>query len=161
MTVVYIGLGSNIDNPTAHISTAFIEIGQIPNSKLKRQSSLYRSSPMGNIDQPEFINAVVELDTELSAITLLGHMHTIEEKHGRVRTQHWGPRSLDLDLLLYGDHHIENRKLTVPHPGINDRNFVLCPLLEIVPEIVIPGSGSAKKILENIGINGLEKLNRE
>jgi len=116
---------------------------------------------MGNIDQPEFINAVVELDTELSAITLLGHMHTIEEKHGRVRTQHWGPRSLDLDLLLYGDHHIENRKLTVPHPGINDRNFVLCPLLEIVPEIVIPGSGSAKKILENIGINGLEKLNRE
>ena len=161
MTVVYIGLGSNIDNPIAHISTALIEIGQIPKSVLKRQSSLYRSRPLGNIDQPEYINAVVELDTELSASKLLGKMHEIEEKHGRVRTQHWGPRSLDLDLLLYGDHHIEDKKLTVPHPGISARNFVLGPLLEIAPEIVIPGVGSAKKLLENIGFNGLEKLNRE
>ena len=161
MTVVYIGLGSNIDNPTSHISMAFTEIRQLPDSNLKGQSSLYRGRPLGNPDQPDFINAVAELDTKLSAVTLIGHLQKIEEIHGRTRNQHWGPRSLDLDLLLYGSHHIKERMLTVPHPGITVRDFVLCPLLELAPEIVIPGIGPAKNILEKIGFKGLEKLNRE
>jgi 2-amino-4-hydroxy-6-hydroxymethyldihydropteridine diphosphokinase len=150
MTLAYIGLGSNLEDPKAQVQTALDEVGGIPGTRLLNQSSLYQSAPQGPRDQPDFINAVAQVETSLTAEALFTHMQDIEQRHGRVRNRRWGPRTLDLDLLLYGDVKITGGGLTLPHPHIASRNFVLCPLLELDPHIEIPDLGPASTLLDKL-----------
>jgi len=155
----YIGLGSNLDNPRQQVLTAMQEIAQLPHTKDIRCSSLYRSSPMGPQDQPDYINAVVEIHTALGAEELLRHLLAIEHGHGRVRgEQRWTARTLDMDILLYGQEVIEVDHLTVPHPGMAQRNFVLYPLLEIAPQLLIPRLGSLASLIAGCEQGDLVKL---
>ena len=157
----YIGLGSNLDNPELQLDTALGALDDIPETRLVRNSSFYRSAPLGSSDQPDFINAVALLDSSLTAGQLLVRLQTIENRQGRVRgSQRWGPRTLDLDLLLYGSRIIEEPELTVPHPGIRHRNFVLAPLLELAPELEIPGLGRVDELLAAAGCAGITRLDR-
>ena len=157
----YIGLGSNLDNPELQLDTALGALDDIPDTRLVKQSSFYRSAPMGPRDQPDFINAVALLDSVLTAGQLLARLQTIENRQGRGRGgQRWGPRTLDLDLLLYGNRIIDEPELTVPHPGIRRRNFVLAPLLELAPELEIPGLGRADELLAAAGCAGITRLDR-
>lgn len=144
--LVYIGLGSNLNHPAEQIQSAFSLLAQMPETEFVARSSLYLSAPFGGVEQPDFVNAVAKFRTFLVAEVLLLQLQKIETSQGRVRGEHWGPRVLDLDLLLYGDYQINGPLLTVPHPGIRDRNFVLLPLREIDPELVIPGVARVKDI---------------
>ncbi len=143
----YIGLGSNLADPQAQLQRAITELAQLPQSQLLAQSSLYRSAPMGPQDQPDYLNAVVALETALPPLALLAELQTVEAAHQRVRGERWGPRTLDLDLLLYADRTIDLPALTVPHPGLYERNFVLYPLAEIAPGLEIPGLGVLGELL--------------
>jgi 2-amino-4-hydroxy-6-hydroxymethyldihydropteridine diphosphokinase len=148
----YIAIGSNLASPEDQVRTAIDELAAIPNSEMILSSSLYRSKPMGPQDQPDFINAVAVLLSQLDPAELLRELKQVENRHGRERdTQRWGPRILDLDLLVFGRHVIESDALTVPHPGIPSRNFVLLPLHEIAPYLEIPGSGTVTKLLAALG----------
>ena len=146
----YIGLGSNLDSPGRQIEAAFDLLEEIPDSRLIERSSLYRSAPYGGVEQPDFVNAVAALLTKLSAVELLAHLQQIERVRGRERGGlRWGPRVLDLDLLVYSNEVIEDPDLRVPHPGIAERNFVLLPMREFAPDLVIPGLGRVGKISVN------------
>ena len=159
VTDAYIGLGSNLQNPIQQITTAIEQLMQLPNSVLHTHSSLYLSRPMGPPDQPAYINAVAWLKTRLHATTLLAELQNIERQHGRLRkTERWGPRTLDLDILVYGNYSIKNQELTIPHPGIKWREFVLYPLHEINKNLMIPGLGSVHRITQRCASNGLTKL---
>ena len=158
MTIAYIGLGSNLEDPRAQVSSAMAELEGLPASRVLGKSSLYLSAPLGPSDQPDFINAVVKLETGLTPAVLLRHIQALEHGHGRRRERHWGPRTLDLDLLLYGNKKIKNRTLTVPHPEIGKRNFVLCPLLELAPGIEIPGQGPARELLRDLDAAGAGRI---
>ena len=130
----YIGLGGNLDQPAARIRQARAALALLPNTREAAFSRLYRSAPMGPADQPDYVNAVMALDTELEPIALLDHLQAIENAQGRVRLgERWGPRTLDLDLLLYGDLHLDDPRLTLPHPRMRERAFVLRPLADIAP----------------------------
>ena len=131
---VAIALGSNLDDPEAQVRRAFDEIGALPATRLLARSSLYRTAPVGYADQPDFVNACALVETSLAPRALLDELLAIEQRHGRVRTIPNGPRTLDLDLILYGDRHIDEPGLTVPHPRAHERDFVLKPLLEIWPD---------------------------
>lgn len=150
MTVrAYIGLGSNLADPIAQIQAALIALDQIPGTHCVRHSSLYRSAPLGSKDQPAYVNAVAALDTGLAALELLAELQAIEQRQGRVRgAERWGPRTLDLDLLLYGDTRCESEILSLPHPRLHERSFVLYPLYEIAPDIEVPGQGSVRELAE-------------
>lgn len=140
--VAYIGLGSNLDDPISQIERAFERLEDLPETRVIARSSLYRSAPVGQIEQPDFVNAVVSVETTLAAAVLLECLQHIERSQGRIRSEdRWGPRVLDLDLLLFGAAEIDLPELTVPHPGIGARNFVLLPLREIAPDLVIPKLG--------------------
>ncbi len=134
----YIGLGSNLENPVEQVKTALRELANLPQTRLLLQSNLYQSTPMGPANQPDYINAVAELETSLAADDLLSELQRLELLHQRVRKERWGPRTLDLDLLLYGDQTIDSENLVVPHPGLAERVFVLQPLFEIAPALVLP-----------------------
>ncbi len=156
---VYIGLGSNLDDPKRQVRKALHALTSLPGSTLCRYSSLYRSPPMGPQDQPDYINAVAELETSLSAAELLSLLQAIENQQGRVRgAVRWGPRTLDLDILIYGQAQIKAPELTVPHPGIAERPFVLYPLAEIAPDLEIPGRGALQELLDRCPPRGLERL---
>ncbi len=161
MVACFIGLGSNLQQPRQQIACAISELRSLTSSRLLSVSSLYKSKPVGPQDQPDYINAVAALETSLPALTLLDHMQIIESKHKRLRLQHWGPRTLDLDLLLYGDEQIEHEHLTVPHPEMRNRNFVLLPLFEIAPELIIPGCGSLEYLLTQVDQSGLQKIDAD
>ena len=159
--LAYIGRGSNLEAPAEQINTALIDLQSLPATQLLKTSSLYASPPMGPQDQPDYINAVALLDTSLAAHELLDALQAIEQKHGRQRKRHWGERTLDLDILLYGQQMIEDERLSVPHPGLTQRAFVVYPLLEIAGDMPIPGqdtlqviasrcSRGALKIVENL-----------
>lgn len=155
----YIGLGSNLDNPELQLEMALAALDDIPDTSLVKYSSFYRSIPLGPSEQPDFINAVALLDTRLTARQLLSQSQLIENRQGRVRGgQRWGPRILDLDILLYGDQVIDEHELTVPHPGIRYRNFVLMPLLELAPDLEVPGLGRVDELLDTVGCAGITKL---
>lgn len=155
----YIGLGSNLDNPKRHVLTAIDQLGRLPYTQMLARSSLYRSDPMGPPDQPEYINAVAEIETLLTPRALLDELLRVEIAHGRTRSAtRWGPRTLDLDLLLYGDRTIAEARLTVPHPGIAERAFVLFPLAQLAPNLIIPGKGSLSMLLSACSPAGLQKL---
>ena len=147
--IAYIGLGSNLDQPAQQLETAFTALNKISNSRVVNRSSLYSSKPMGPADQPDYVNAVAELETALDPQHLLLAMQAIELLQGRDRSgERWGPRTLDLDLLLYGDEVIDTENLQVPHPGITERDFVLIPLAEIAPDVIVPGQPPMKQLLK-------------
>jgi 2-amino-4-hydroxy-6-hydroxymethyldihydropteridine diphosphokinase len=137
----FIGLGSNLGEREAMIRQALEEITRLPGTQLLRASSLYDTEPAGEVDQPNFLNAVAQIDTELTARQLLWNLLLIEKRLGRVRAQRWGPRTIDLDLLLYGSLIVEEPDLVVPHPELTRRSFVLVPLVELDPLLVHPGTG--------------------
>ena len=155
MISCYVGLGSNIEEPRQQIVKAISELRSLASSRLLCTSSLYLSKPLGPQDQPDFVNAVVELETTLSALDLLSRLQNIESQHKRVRKERWGPRTLDLDLLLYGEEKIEDERLKVPHPEILNRNFVLIPLYEIAPELTIAGMGKIEDLVKRVDQSGL------
>ncbi len=136
MVRCFIALGSNVGNPRKQVETAIKELTDLPKTKLLTASSLYKTKPVGFVDQPFFINAVVEIETTLDPEVLLDTLLDLEKQHGRVRGErHWAPRTLDLDILLYGDEEIDLPHLKIPHPRMHEREFVLVPLAEIAPEI--------------------------
>ena len=159
VVIVFIGLGSNLAAPDQQIGRARTAINNIKNVTELVCSSLYSSPPMGPKDQPDYVNAVSKIETGLPALELLRCMQTIENDQGRARSgQRWGARTLDLDLLLYGQQQIDIPDLVVPHPGIRDRNFVLYPLLEIAPELRIPGLGRLSDLIKACPLNGLKQI---
>ena len=170
MSIAYIGIGSNLDDPESQVHRAIIELDEMPQSRCNLHSSLYRSAPLlldnnrvsssGLQDQPDYINAVAELETELSPLDLLHELQLLELLHKRTRGERWGPRTLDLDILLYDDRIIETLALTVPHVGLYERNFVLYPLAEIAPNLDIPGTGRLSGLLGRCERGSLEKLIR-
>ena len=155
----YIGLGSNLANPVAQVKRAATAIADIAGVEEGRLSGLYSSSPMGPADQPDYVNAVMAVDTSLSPHELLKCLQSIETVQGRIRSgERWGPRTLDLDILLYGDDIIESTGLNVPHVGIAERAFVLYPLAEIAAGIVIPGKGRLDELLAKCSKDGLQRI---
>jgi len=157
----YVGLGGNLGQPISQVSQALLELSSLPGSELIVRSSLYRTCPVGPVDQPDYINAVALLATELPAEALLDALQALEARHGRIRDgERWGARTLDLDLLLYGDAVIASRRLQVPHPRMCQRAFVLYPLAEIAPkDLYIPGCGPLMALLKRVPESGVERLN--
>ena len=158
LTPVFVGIGSNLDDPVSQVARATAALGEIPDTHLVCVSSNYLSEPFGPVDQPDFVNAVAELATALDVTVLFRHLQEIERLHGRVRGERWGPRVIDLDLLVYGRQIVSEPDLTVPHPGIAERNFVLLPLQEIAPELEIPGLGRIAELVSAAGESRISRL---
>ena len=155
----YVGLGSNLESPATQLQGALASLREIAATRLVAHSAFYRSAPLGGIEQPDFMNAVAALLTRLSASALLRELRGIESRRGRERGgARWGPRVLDLDLLVYSSQVIDEPGLTVPHPGIGERNFVLLPLREIAPWLVIPGLGRLESLPVNMDEPHIEKI---
>ena len=155
----YIGVGSNLQGPARQVEAAVGRLAEIAQTRLVRASSMYRSAPFGGIEQPDFVNAVAAVLTQLEAAELLAALHEIEAANGRERDDtRWGPRVLDLDLLVYSNHRIASPELTLPHPGIGERNFVLLPLGEIAPDLVIPGLGRVTSIPVNLDEPSISRI---
>jgi 2-amino-4-hydroxy-6-hydroxymethyldihydropteridine diphosphokinase len=162
MELVYIGLGSNLADPRAQVERGVIALAALPHSQLVSKSRLYRSAPWGNLDQPEFVNAVALIQTQLAPMELLSELLAIERSFGRARdNSRWGPRVLDLDILVYGDLIVEESGLNVPHPRLHERAFVLVPLHEIAPTLMIPGRGRVDYLLEKIDASACAPLEPE
>jgi 2-amino-4-hydroxy-6-hydroxymethyldihydropteridine diphosphokinase len=157
--LAYIGIGSNLDDPIAQVKDAFAELEMLPDSILQAKSSLYGSKPMGPADQPDYVNAVAAVDTLLSPEDLQAALRQIEDLQGRDRSaDKWGPRLLDLDLLLYGKKKINTPELTVPHPGMHERDFVIIPLAEIAGNLNIPGRGLLSSLINQCENHSVKKL---
>lgn len=149
MTRVYLALGSNLADPLHQVDAALQALDALPLSRRVATSALYRTPPYGPPDQPDYLNAAVALETELSAEALLDHTQRIELEHGRVRkAERWGPRTLDIDIMLFGDAVIHTERLTVPHYDMHQRAFMLLPLLEIAPALCFPDGKPLKPLLE-------------
>ncbi|KAB7898340.1 2-amino-4-hydroxy-6-hydroxymethyldihydropteridine diphosphokinase [Rouxiella sp. S1S-2] len=158
MIRVYIALGSNLAKPVDQVNCALEALAHLPRTRLVQTSSFYRSKPLGPQNQPDFLNAVVALDTHLPAHELLDGTQSIEQNQGRVRkAERWGPRTLDLDMLLYGNEIITSERLTVPHYDIKNREFMLYPLAEIAPDIVFPDGETLLELLKRVPLNGLTR----
>ena len=143
--LVYIGIGSNLHNPLQQVLSASERLARLPHCKLLQLSSCYQSEPLGPADQPDFINQVAAVETKLEPEPLLDLLQEIEQEMGRVRTLRWGPRIIDLDILLYADRLIQSSRLIIPHAGLKERTFVLYPLAEIAPELRLP---TGEKIID-------------
>lgn len=156
--IVFVGLGSNLADPVAQVSRALDALAGLPQTRVLKKSSLYRSAPMGYLDQPDFINAVAQLETKLAPRALLDALLVLEKKCGRTREFLNAPRTLDLDVLLYEDLVHHEHGLTIPHPQMHLRSFVLLPLLEIAPDCVIPGIGKAHEAVQTCEGQQLQKL---
>ncbi len=137
----FVGLGSNLGEPIAQVREAMRELDELPHTQRIRQSRLYHSAPLGPAGQPPYVNAVAMLHTTLGPDALLAGLHDIEQRHGRQRNERWGPRTLDLDLLLYGEQQIATPRLRVPHPELHRRDFVRVPLFDLAPDLYLPGLG--------------------
>jgi 2-amino-4-hydroxy-6-hydroxymethyldihydropteridine diphosphokinase len=153
-----IALGSNLQDPEAQVLRGFDDLAALPETRVVSRSSLYRTAPVGFADQPAFVNACALVETRLSARALLDGLLAIEKRHGRVRSLPNGPRTLDLDIVLFGDAVIEEPGLSVPHPRAHERAFVLAPLVDVWPDAIIPGKGSASEWLARASGQGIEKL---
>ena len=156
--IAFIGLGSNLANPAEQVLQAMLAIAQLPEIHVLARSSLYRSAPVGYLDQPDFINAVVKIETTLEPLALLQILLALEQVNGRTREFQNAPRTLDLDVLLYDELQHHEHGLTVPHPQMHKRAFVLQPLMEIEPNSVIPGIGAAEQAMQLCADQQLEKL---
>lgn len=149
MTLAYVGLGANLEEPRRQLEQALQELDRLPGTRLVRSSSFYRSAPVGFAEQPDFVNAVAMLQTGLAAEGLLSELQALEARHGRVRNFANAPRTLDLDLLLFGEAVLDSPRLTLPHPRMHERAFVLLPLMEIAPLANVPRRGPVSRLLEN------------
>ena len=158
MNTAYVALGANLGNPTAAVLAAFAALANLPESRVARCSSLYRTAPVGILSQPDFVNAVAVLETTLAPEALLDALLDIEARFGRVRRERNGPRTLDLDLLLYDDIELDLPRLTLPHPRLHLRAFVLLPLAEVAPELAIPRRGSVAAWLPAVANQGIVRL---
>lgn len=156
MPIAWIGLGSNLEQPSQQLLTAFQELAQLPQTQLRQTSRLWQSKPMGPQDQPDFINAVAQLDTELEPLQLLDALQQLEHHHQRIKLRHWGERTLDLDLLLYEQLEYQHPRLTLPHPGITQRAFVLLPLAELAADLYIPCKGRVSHLLDQLTPDDLQ-----
>lgn len=157
-TDAFIGLGSNLKEPAAQLARAVAELAALPGTTLVAQSPFYASSPVGPQDQPDFVNGAAWISTELPPHTLLDHLQAIEHAHGRERLQHWGPRTLDLDLLVFGDQVLNDDRLTVPHRELPNRNFALQPLLDLKPDLKLPDGTTIANLKAQCPDNRLRKL---
>ena len=157
-STVYVGLGANLQQPLLQIKRALQELDEIPETELVRVSSFYEAVPVGLLDQPVFINAVAEMATTLAPHKLLEHFMAIEAMHARARLEKNGPRTLDLDILIFNEWRINELDLVTPHPRMHERAFVLIPLLEIAPDVYIPGRGFAKEWLAKVDASGVRLL---
>ncbi|MBK0624657.1 2-amino-4-hydroxy-6-hydroxymethyldihydropteridine diphosphokinase [Klebsiella aerogenes] len=152
MTLVYIAIGSNLASPLEQVNAAIRALADIPDSRVVSVSSLYRTPPLGPQDQPDYLNAAVALETSLAPEALLDHTQRIELQQGRVRkAERWGPRTLDLDIMLFGDAIINSERLTMPHYDMKNRGFMLWPLFEIAPQLHFPDGLALRVALENLG----------
>jgi len=155
----YIGVGSNLEDPRAQVLAAITRLAQLPRSRLVLSSKLYRSRPFGPVAQPDFVNAVAAILTQLDPRALLNELRAIEKAMGRPkRHEHWGPRIIDLDLLAQGREQRTEPELTLPHPGIVERNFVLYPLAEIAPDLDLPGLGRVADLAAAVTAEGITRL---
>ena len=151
MTIAYIAIGSNLASPLEQVNAAVQALGEIPQSKLVAVSSFYRTPPLGPQDQPDYLNAAVVLETALDAETLPDNTQRIELQQGRVRkAERWGPRTLDLDIMLFGHETINTERLTVPHYDMKNRGFMLWPLFEVAPDLIFPDGIPLRTILDNL-----------
>jgi len=151
MTLAYIAIGSNLASPLEQVNAAVQALGEIPQSRLVKVSAFYRTPPLGPQDQPDYLNAAVVLETSLDAETLLDNTQRIELQQGRQRkAERWGPRTLDLDIMLFGDEVINTERLTVPHYDMKNRGFMLWPLWEVAPELTFPNGESLQAILQQL-----------
>ncbi|MGD8109897.1 2-amino-4-hydroxy-6-hydroxymethyldihydropteridine diphosphokinase [Vibrio sp. TRT 21S02] len=156
MITAYIAVGSNLSDPVTQANSAIDALKTLPKSTLLQASMLYSSSPMGPQDQPDYINAVVAIETELTPLELLNCTQAIEQEQGRVRKdERWGPRTLDLDIILYGNEVMDSERLTIPHYGMKEREFVLYPLAEIAPSLTLPDGTELSELLKQVDRNGL------
>lgn len=158
MNIAYVALGANLGDPATTVRAALGALANLPESRVVRSSSLYRTKPVGIADQPEFVNAVAQLETTLRPEALLDQLLDVEQRFGRIRAEKNGPRTLDLDLLLYDDQFLELPRLTLPHPRLHLRAFVLQPLAEIAPNLIIPGRGNIAAWLPAVANQGIVKL---
>lgn len=159
---VYIALGSNLEDPVMHIERAKLDLSALPGTTVHHCSSLYKSKPISLINQPDFINAVAEIETTLQPLSLLEKLLDIERQHGRIRhaqSMPNEPRNLDLDILLYGNLQLKDEQLVLPHPRMLQRAFVLLPLLEIAPDCEVPGHGKIKNYLADCSDQIIQRLN--
>lgn len=157
-TKIYIGLGSNLESPRQQVTSAIEELVALPDIFDLRASSLYQSSPIGPSDQPDYINAAVEVSTPLTPAQLLATLQGLENLHERKRLIRWGPRTLDLDLLVWHQQTVNTPTLTIPHPECCNRDFVLVPLYELNPDLLIPNFGKVSQLIDRLASNPLKKL---
>jgi 2-amino-4-hydroxy-6-hydroxymethyldihydropteridine diphosphokinase len=150
--IAFVALGANLDDPVRQIETAISELPQLPETRLLKRSGFYISKPLGYTDQPDYVNSVAMLDTSLSPHRLLACLLDIEQRHGRKRTFRNSPRTLDLDILLYGNQLLDEPGLHIPHPRMHERGFVLLPLAEIAPDTLVPGRGRIADMLTSVDI---------
>ena len=158
MTIAFVGIGSNLADPRKQVEEALQELDRLPHTRVVRRSSLYRTAPVGHLDQPDFINAVAQLETGIAADRLLAELQNIESHHGRLRSFANAPRTLDLDLLVFGNLEMQTENLTLPHPRMHERTFVLKPLIEISADFEIPGKGIARNFLQGVEGQAVEKI---
>lgn len=157
MAIAYIALGSNLHTPLEQLKRALNALAQLPQIQLMAVSSFYRSKPLGPQDQPDYLNAAVEISTALSPLALLDELQRIENEQGRVRLRRWGERTLDLDILLYGDEIIQTERLTVPHYDMHNREFVIVPLAEIAPNLILPNGQKLAELADRFTVHQMEK----
>jgi 2-amino-4-hydroxy-6-hydroxymethyldihydropteridine diphosphokinase len=158
----YVGLGSNLDEPALQIRRALAGLAVLPETRLIRQSSLWGSKPMGPVPQPDFVNAVAGLLTGLEAAEFFAALRRLEQQLGRTAArERWGPRRIDLDLLVFAGLRLEADELRLPHPGIVERNFVLYPLAEVAPELMVPDCGRVRELAARVGPEGIWRLDNE
>lgn len=158
MTTAFVALGANLDDPRSQVLQALEELDRLPGSRVVSRSSLYRTVPVGFLAQPDFINAVARLETALDARPLLDALLDLENRHGRRRSLPNSPRTLDLDLLMYADRALREVGLTLPHPRLHERAFVLAPLAEIAPDAIVPGQGRVADLLDRVDRSGVELI---
>lgn len=157
--IAWIGLGSNLAGPSEQVERGLAALAHLPRTQLQQRSHLYRSAPWGMRDQPDFVNAVAAIESGLTPRELMAALFDIERSFGRERNaDRWGPRILDLDLLLYADHIIDEPGLRVPHPHLHERAFVLLPLAEIAPHLQIPGRGSISDLVARVDASDCRRL---
>ncbi|MDX1795757.1 MAG: 2-amino-4-hydroxy-6-hydroxymethyldihydropteridine diphosphokinase [Hydrogenovibrio sp.] len=160
MAVAYIGIGSNLDDPALQVRQAIESLNDLPKTRLLKASSLYGSKPQGPQDQPDFINAVASIETDLSPLDLLLALQQQEQQQGKIKKRHWGERVIDLDILLYDDVVLDQADLILPHPQIDQRDFVLLPLQEVMADREIPGKGSLSDLIAALPITYVYPLNQ-
>ena len=158
MNQVYIALGSNLANPRQQLQDALQALNQLPHSRLVAQSAFYQSQPLGPQDQPDYVNAVACLETALPALALLDALQQIEQQQGRVRLRRWGERTLDLDILLFNQEVIQSERLTVPHYDMHNREFVIVPLYEIAPQLILPNGTPLAQLVQQFAQHQMQKL---